>query len=770
MKLRRAIAAALTAGCLLGLGLLGLAHSKAALVEPEPTLLLLDRHGHFLGEVGTGVSDPVGFWPAVDAEGKLPERVVAATLAIEDRRFGEHPGVDPVAVGRALAQNTRSQQRISGASTLAMQVARMQDPGPRTYAKKVVESLTAIALVDRHGDQQVLAQYLRLAPYGNNLHGIAYAARRYFDKPVADLSWAETAFLTALPQSPGRMNPYSTAGRKRGIARARRILDQLHADGAVDALERERADLELDTLIFHHRPERPAATLHSVIALEERLRSPSERHRYALDPRVFTTLDLPLQEQLQEQLRTQIRDWEARGAGNAAMVVVELETGAVRASVGSTHYFDDRFGGSIDFANTPRNPGSTLKPFLYAEALERGLIEPGRVLDDLRRGPDGIGNADGDFLGPMLPRQALANSRNVPAVEILRRIGLDQGYGLYGDLGLHDGHSSGGHYGFSLALGGMPTTLTQLVQASTGLATDGTARSLVWTNRETQQAVGKRFDPDTARRVSGWLSDPMARLPTFPRMGHSELPFPAAVKTGTSADFRDAWAVAWTDRYVVGVWVGHPDWMPMQQLSGYRAGASLIHDALVTLHPKEAAGLADVSRAGPTGEALHAVCPLSGGAATPACTSRVQEWLPRSPQPCAWHVRIELDAEGDSKPRARSAVDLPPRYAAWAERAGLTVLPRKLSADGAPSVAVLSPNDGDHLLRDPEAPEEQGTVLLAAAVSASVEQVVWYVDGEPWKVVEAPYSARWPVQPGRHTLEARLPYASSGSKVTITAH
>jgi hypothetical protein len=175
------------------------AFSRARLEAPAQTLLLRDRHGRFLGELGGSDATGYGYWPLE----RLPPRVVAATLAAEDRRFWRHPGVDPVAVARALWQNLGAGRRVSGASTVAMQVARMQRPGRRTYLRKAVEAVAALALTHRYGREQVLAHYLKIVPYGNQVHGISYASRRYLDKPVADLSWAEVAFLAAIPQAPG---------------------------------------------------------------------------------------------------------------------------------------------------------------------------------------------------------------------------------------------------------------------------------------------------------------------------------------------------------------------------------------------------------------------------------------------------------------------------------------------------------------------------------------------------------------------------------------
>ena len=191
------------------------AFSRAELISPRPTEIVYDREGVFLTQIAHGESAGYGYWPLE----KMPERFAAATLALEDRRFYSHGGVDLLAIARAAWNNIARRGRREGASTIAMQVARMQNPGPRGLKRKIMEAATAVALIARHGHEAVLAQYLRLAPYGAESHGVAHAARYYFDKPVEDLSWAETALLAAVPQAPGRMNLARESGlraRRRG--------------------------------------------------------------------------------------------------------------------------------------------------------------------------------------------------------------------------------------------------------------------------------------------------------------------------------------------------------------------------------------------------------------------------------------------------------------------------------------------------------------------------------------------------------------------------
>src|SRR3990172_3929099 len=207
--------------------------------------------------------------------------------------------------------------------------------------------------------------------------------------------------------------------------------------------------------------------------------------------------------------------------------------------------------------------------------LDKGIITPASVLDDLPRGSAAITNADKSYLGPLLPRSALSNSRNIPAVDVLEKVGIEEAFDLLGASELHDGRQSARHYGLGLAIGALPVTLEHLVSAYTVLAGDGRYRELVWYRGQPTRDPRQVLSEDAARQVTLFLSDPMARLPTFPRMGFNEYPFPVAVKTGTSSNYRDAWTVAYSSKFVVGVWVGRADYRPMSRMTGYGAASQL---------------------------------------------------------------------------------------------------------------------------------------------------------------------------------------------------
>lgn len=772
---RTAAAAVLAAAVTLA----NLVAPRARLLDPAPTLLVQDRHGAFLLEVGDGPDAPRGFWRIAER----PHRLARATLAAEDGRFASHPGVDPVAIARAAWQNLREGRRVSGASTLAMQVARMQDPGPRTWGRKVVEACTALALTARFGRDAILDQYLRLAPYGRNLRGGRYAARRYFEKPAADLSWAEAAFLAALPQAPSRQNPFDPAGRARAPARARGILETLTEEGDLtqDGLARELAGLDrLESLTWSTRPRH---ALHPILELAHRLRP--RRRALADRPLVRADLDLALQADLERWVDHTVDAFATLGAGNGALLVLDRETLAVRAAVGSTGYGDAGRAGSIDYTDVPRSPGSTLKPLVYALALDQGALAPDDLLDDTLPGRGGITNADRRFLGPLPPRVALANSRNVPAARLLEGPRLASTYAFFQRLGLHDATQPAEHYGVGLGLGAMPVTLRALARAYGALADDGQLGTLRWYRGEPATPARRVLSAATARQVLRWLSDPSARLPSFPRMGPLEFPFPVASKTGTSSRYRDAWCVNVTRKYLVAGWIGDPGGRPMTHVSGSRAAARMTRGVVMRLHADERDGLADLSLPAPEGYTTARLCARSGRRPTPACPRTFEEFFAPGQAParsCGLHWTVVVDARtGEpataTTPRAlrrpRTMLRVAPEHAAWATRQGLPLLraaaPPLADLDGV-RVRIVRPEDGAQLIRDPEAPPELSTLALGAVVEGPASQVVWYVNGQPVAGTAAPYQARWPLQPGEHVIEARVPYTeyrSAPVRVTV---
>ena len=761
-------------------------HGRSTLVSPPATPIFTDRYGTFLAEGTADENALLGFW---DPPEVLPERIVACLLAVEDKRYYEHFGVDFRSLLRALVNNLSGRPR-QGASTIPMQVARLQRPGERTLWRKACEMGTAVWLNRKYGHEDVLRHYLKIVPQGNRIHGVAYAARRYFQKPLADLSWAEAAVLASLPRAPGRMNLYRFEGRRKAFERATLILKLLHKNGTLDAENLAISQRQLKALKIPIKESRPFHSYHAILRLQETMNGTASYTKP-----VSTTLDLPLQEVVDSIAGEAMEHLRQRGAGNLAVIVAERETGAIRSYLGSDFYADTDFSGAINYVITPRSAGSTLKPFIYALGMETGAFSPASVLADVpfnlvhSRGQYSIANYDERHLGPMLYRKALANSRNVPAVHVLKAVGLAKTYDLFRQLGLAKDDRSASVYGLGLAIGGLYVTLEDLVAAYGVLGVDGRAFRLRWFEATDEETPTQLIPEDVARQITLFLSDPLARLPTFTRMGPLEYPFPVAVKTGTSQGFRDAWTVAYSSKYIVGAWIGHPDHERMKQVAGLDA-ARLVKEILLFLHPKERRGVAETPFPPPqlhqdsgdsVGYQLVELCPLSGELVTEACSETVLEYLPSGTEPtasCPVHQMFAVDrrtgalADPTTPPERmeiRSYAVLSRRFTDWGALHGYDSPPSTSAESPFVSIAIAEPVDGSVFRFHPDTPQQLQSIALRANVSPVVPEIIWYVDGEPFQKVAYPYTTRWHLRAGSHALQARFPHADVQSGIiTIT--
>ena len=754
----------ITAGLMLVvLGLYLEVKDTVQLISPSATVLLEDRYGGFLSESGGRETDELGYW---DVPEPLPERIETAFLAIEDRRFYEHPGVDWWAIGRAMWNNLTNSRR-QGASTIAMQVARMQGSGTRrTYWAKLCESVTALLLIHKFGHQAVLQQYLELVPQGNRIHGVAYAVRRYFQKPLQDVSWAEAAVLAALPKAPGRMNLYQPEGRTQALARASIILAKLRDNGTLNQEQWQAAQQQLRTLTIPEKETRPEYSYHAILRLEDVLRQQNgKRPRTSFFRPFRATLDLQVQEKVAEITGSAIDHYRPSGAGNIAAMVVEKETGNVVAYVGSDDYGNTKYAGAINYAGVRRSSGSTLKPFIYALGLESGKFTPASLLSDapflisLPRGYHQVGNYDGQNFGFMLYRKALTNSRNVPAVHVLMKVGIDHVYEFFRQLGLVENERTAEYYGLGMAIGTLYITLEDLVTAYGVLANEGKAFRLRWFDEEkTEPQEEYWLSQDAARQISLFLSDPLARLPVFSRMGPLGYPFPVAVKTGTSQGFRDAWAVAYSSRYIVGVWMGHPDHTRMNEVSGTDA-AQAVKNIMLFLHPEERRGVEEHPFPPPENYTLVQICAPTGRRATDACPEVFPEYFrPGTEPPAQAESFMASFLSQDAKNVSQSS------------RTGALV-PFSLERLFHASITIREPKQGGTFVIDPDTPRAMQTLSLQAQVRPTVHKIVWHVNGKPFEEAAYPYTVRWPLTPGTHTIQARFAHANIISDVvTITVY
>jgi penicillin-binding protein 1C len=757
--------AALTFWALAALGSLNL-----GLERPAGSHLLLDRHGRYLTEV-PGFEGERGFWPLATT---LPPRMVLATLDTEDRFFFRHRGVHLPSVARAIWQDLHNLRVISGASTVAMQVARMQSPAPRTLLRKAKEAIEALFLIQLYGHDAVLRQYLTLAPYGNRTHGAVRASRLYFDKPLEDLSWKQAAFLAALPQLPGRMNPFQPVGLSRALKRSERILRSLHARGVLSEEELKEA-LESD-LALVPRPERRRTALHALLQYSQEVGSRP-------GPITTTTLDLDLQDEVAHIVQDNLAGLRFRDASASAALVVDVQTGEVLAQVGSQDFFSKEGRGAINYTQVKRSPGSALKPFLYGLGFETGRLTAATELADTPMDVQLAGgrsyvpeNASNTFLGPMLAREALANSRNIPALRALECVGVEPFLRLLERGGVLGISYAPDRYGLSLATGSLNVTLEELVGLYTALAREGERVPLRHFLDDPPSMGTRLFSQETTQLLANILSDAISRRPSFPVGSALDYPYAVGVKTGTSTGFRDAVAIAYSDRLIVGVWVGNPDGRRMNQVTGLQGSGGAVRHIMDALMPRYQAhrGIR-LSFDPPASFHPVRICSLSGRRAGADCPHiRVEHFRPGTEpaEACPYHVHRPIDVRSGLLATAhcpaqyvqqRRVLALPEVYVRWAERQHLALAPTRESPYcgpetwvEAPRVSVKEPRDHLHLLYDPEAPGEAGSLRLAARVHPSTERIVWLVDGVPIGTVGYPHVIRWNPVRGTHVIRAAL--------------
>ncbi len=750
-------------GVLLGLSL---AWPLPPTVTPSGAVLSIrvtDREGELLREFR-----PDGRGRPVPLRAVSPD-VVTALVATEDRSFWRHPGVDPLAVARAAWHRATGGPR-SGASTLTMQVARaLRGKTDRGLADKLAEAHLALRLELRLTKRDILALWLNRVPFGNGTHGIEAAARLYFGKGARDLTTAEAAFLVGLPQSPSRYDPFRHPERAR--ARQRRVLAAMEQTGRITAAERARlAALPLALAT----PDRSFRAPHFVEwVLSGTNGTPAE---------VRTTLDAALQAEAERIVRAHLAVLDASVTA-AAAVVLDNRTGDVLAYVGSPDYWDAR-GGQNDGVRMLRQPGSTVKPFTYGLALASGRYTPASILPDLdvqileAGGAFSPENYDRRFHGPVPLRQALASSYNVPAVAVARELGAEALLRAYRQAGLTSLHRPADHYGVGLTLGNGEVSLLELARAYAGLARGGSlpaVRSVAWQRSgagDTLRTADAPASPNglapaVTYLLTDILSDPEARAPGFGRGGPLELPFPAAVKTGTSKDYRDNWAVGTTPTHTVAVWAGNFDGSPMRWVSGVSGAGPILHTLLRTLGSG-----GDFAR--PAGIVEAVVCPQSGLRPGAYCPSRSREVFLAGTVPtdtCAVHRRVALDrrsgllADADTPPDAvddRLFTVYAPAYHDWMRAHGLPFPPSVSraeveAADGAlvysDRLRVQYPASGTVFHLDPVLRADFQRVTLRGAADADVLDLGWWIDGE--RLSGDPGAASWALAPGRHRIELR---------------
>jgi len=680
------------------------------------SITITDRHGEVLYE-SLAQSGARAEWLTAK---NLPAHVVAATLAAEDRRFEWHLGVDPIAIARAMAHNIRAMRVVEGGSTITQQVAKLLlQSKSRSLNDKAHEAILAARLEHRYTKKEILALYLNLAPYGNRIHGVARASRAYFGCAPEQLTPAQAAFLASLPQRPSAFNPL----RDPQAARTRQL--RILARMKLPADELQRAQRE--ELRFTPNAQ-PVLAMHFV----ERFGKKSGR----------TTLDAKLQRTILGIISAQRASLLEHGAHSVAVAVLDNKTGEWLAWEGSGDYFGNsggdsaEFGGAIDGVITPRQPGSTLKPFTYALAFESGR-SPATVLADVPShfptGEDGVvytpRNYDGRYRGPLRARAALAGSENVPAVALLHQMGSESFLRLLHNVGFTGLDRTAEYYGLGLTLGNAEVTLEQLIQAYAIFARGGKPIS-----RQPPTANRQLISQKTAFWITDILSDPDAREYAFGSGGSLDFPFPVAVKTGTSQAYRDNWTIGYTRDVTVGVWVGNFNRDPLRGSSGVTGAAPIFNAAMLAAvkHVRGALPIGETAPivAPPSDVEEVPICALSGLRPSTYCPAIRNEWLATTEPArfCSWHHD--------------GAIDWPAEYRAWA-RATQPDAPSP-STRHASVFRIANPPDGATYLIDPTLRSQYQTLRLRADAASTVQ----------WRVNNKPVGTEWPLVPGEHVITA----------------
>ena len=524
--------------------------------------LVVDRNGKLLRPFIT----KDGFWRLPVTSADVDPRFLAMLIAYEDKRFYEHGGVDPRAIARAVWQALSHGRIVSGGSTLTMQVARLLEPRPeRRISDKLAEMIRATQLESRLSKQQILDLYLTLAPYGGNIEGTRAASLAYFGKEPKRLSTAEGALLVALPQAPESRRP--DRNPKAAAAARNRVIARLQGDGLVNRDQAEAASLE----------EAPEGRLAFPML------SPHVAERLARQEQPGAVIDTSIDRDLQSSLETLARERAiAIGSGVAAAIVVaDNQTGAIRAHVGGTGYFDSVRAGQMDLALALRSPGSTLKPFIYGLAFEDGAVHPETLIDDraVRYGAYAPENFDDSFHGTVTVRTALQQSLNVPALQILNVVGPDRLSARLTNAGVRLVLPENAGPGLAVGLGGAGVRLTDLAALYLALARGGEPVALSWRMSERRSAPPLRrlFEP-----AATWMIGDVLKGAPAPQ---NALGGQIAFKTGTSYGYRDAWAVGYDGATTIAVWVGRPDGAAVPGVVGRLAAAPILFEAFQRLGP-----------------------------------------------------------------------------------------------------------------------------------------------------------------------------------------
>jgi penicillin-binding protein 1C len=750
---------------------------------PKPPLLdgiafsqsVRDRNGQLL-DIALTPDQKFRTWTPLSA---ISPHLVQATLRYEDKYYRQHPGINPIALGRSLYQIALRSHGRTGGSTITMQLARLRfHLQTRTFPGKAMQILRALELERHYSKSEILEAYLNLAPYGGNIEGAGAAAQIYFGKEASKLTGPEAVVLSVIPQSPTRRALRSDRPNDGVMSAQNRWYDRTHVAN----------DAQLSARSFEARANgtRKRFAPHFVREVLESL-SPAKGSSAREQSQVRSTLDLEKQRCVETRVADYIERSRPVGIENAAVLLVDTRQMDVLAQVGSADFSNVQIHGQVDGTRSRRSPGSTLKPFLYALAMEQGLIHPLSVIADA---PHSFGdynpeNFDREFLGPIRAADALARSRNVPAVALAARLSHPTLYEFLKKSGVALPQEEK-FYGLTLPLGGAEVSMEELVQLYGALANDGELRPLRHLT-SAPVAPGRRvLSPEACFLTREMLANvPRPELNSLETAGAS----PVFWKTGTSHGFHDAWSIAIFDHYVLAVWIGNFDGRPNNTFVGRTAAAPLLFQIIDSLrsswpepgHP----------HLPPPGANLKTVefCAVSGQLPEPWCTQRVTGWFIPGVSPiktCEIHRQVLVDnatglrvvRDDGSRPLHDEVFEFwPSDLSALFEKAGL---PRRSPPPFLPGVDAHELGQSGKSPRIVGLPEGAGTreialvslqsrvVPLRAQTDGDVHDVYWFANRAFLGKAPPNEPVSWTPQEGSYEVTVLDDRGRSGTcKVTV---
>jgi penicillin-binding protein 1C len=771
----------------------------------SPSLRITDRNGRLLYDALPAVG---GRHTVVDLE-TIPLTLRQATIATEDSHFYQNPGVDPIGILRSFWINLTGGETLAGGSTITQQVARnlLLDPTERSLRRKLRETLLAWKLTQRFSKDEILALYLNQMYYGSLAYGVEAAAQTYFGKPVAELDLAEAALLAGLPQTPALYDPfqYPEAAKKRQMI----VLGLMEKAGFISA--EQRALAESEPIVYNPRPF-PILAPHFVMMIRreaEKWVTPEQLYAHG-GLTIRTTLDLDWQQHAENTIRHQLERLHEQGQRlsstgynlkDAALVALDPANGEVLALVGSPDYFNAQISGAVNMATAPRQPGSALKPLIYAAAFDPQQPDPwtpATMLLDVSTNfttHDGKAytpaNYDEAEHGPVLARQALASSLNIPAVLTLEKVGIQRLFSLAAALGIST-LTNPDQYDLSLALGGGEISLIELTAAYGALAAGGVrvTPQIILDIRDPQGNLvhvpqpsprPSVIDPRVAWLITDILADDDARQLGFGRNSVLRLDRPAAVKTGTTTNFHDNWTVGYTPDLVVGVWAGNANHEAMYDVNGLTGAAPIWHEFIRTV----LAGRPPRAFVRPPDVVAMEVCTLSGLLPTPDCLYRRQEWFIAGTQPVRpddlfrpvlidpISGRLADEQTPPERKISRLALALPLQALPWAQANG-QLLYSQLQTGAATSdrqvtgLQILSPPDRAVYQIAPGLSLTAQSLHIEITADPALVPIMLWVDESLVATFSAPpFEFWWPLRVGRHTLRVEASQVSQTISIEV---